>query len=88
MTGRNHHVAVFGGIADSPTGHDGDTAVILRRTGMVAEVLKQNDYATACIGKKHNAPSREISPRSLFNNWPTAWGFDYFHGVVDSQTSQ
>lgn len=88
LTGRNHHVAATGGIADAATGYDGYTMVIPKRTGMVAEVLRQNGYATAWLGKNHNTPPWEINPRGPFDNWPTSWGFDYFYGFDGGQTSQ
>lgn len=88
LTGRNHHVAASGGIADAATGYDGYTAEIPRRTGMVSEVLRQNGYATAWIGKNHNTPPWDINPRGPFDNWPNAWGFDYFYGFNGGQTSE
>lgn len=88
LTGRNHHVAATGGIAESATGFDGYTAILPKRTGMIAEVLRQNGYATAWIGKNHNTAPWEINPRGPFNNWPNAWGFDYFYGFMGGQTSQ
>lgn len=88
LTGRNHHVAASGGIAESATGYEGYTAVIPKRTGMIAEVLRQNGYATAWLGKNHNTPPWDINPRGPFDNWPNAWGFDYFYGFMGGQTSQ
>ncbi|TCM14009.1 arylsulfatase [Novosphingobium sp. PhB165] len=88
LTGRNHHVAAAGGIAESATGYDGYTAIIPKRTGMVAEVLRQNGYSTAWLGKNHNTPPWDINPRGPFDNWPTGWGFDYFYGFHGGQTSQ
>jgi arylsulfatase len=88
LTGRNHHVAATGGIAESATGYDGYVMTIPKRTGMMAEVLRQNGYTTAWIGKNHNTPPWEISPRGPFDNWPTAWGFEYFYGFMGGQTSQ
>lgn len=88
LTGRNHHMAAMGGIADNATGYEGYTAIIPKRTGMVAEVLRQNGYATAWIGKNHNTPPWDINPRGPFDNWPNAWGFDYFYGFNSGQTSQ
>jgi arylsulfatase A-like enzyme len=88
LTGRNHHMTAMGGIADNATGYDGYTAIIPKRTGMIAEVLHQNGYATAWIGKNHNTPPWDINPRGPFDNWPNAWGFDYFYGFNSGQTSQ
>ena len=88
LTGRNHHVAATGGIAEASTGYDGYTSIIPKRTGMIAEVLRQNGYATAWIGKNHNTSPWEINPRGPFDNWPNAWGFDFFYGFMGGQTSQ
>ena len=88
LTGRNHHVAGFGGVAESASGYDGYIATIPKRTGMVAEVLRQNGYATSWFGKNHNTPPWELTPRGPFGNWPSAWGFDYFYGFNGGQTSQ
>jgi arylsulfatase len=78
----------MGGIADNATGYDGYTAIIPKRTGMVAEVLHQNGYATAWLGKNHDTPPWDVNPRGPFDNWPNAWGFDYFYGFNGGQTSQ
>ena len=88
LTGRNHHVCTFGGIAESATGYDGYLAVIPKRAGMVAEVLRQNGYATAWFGKNHNTPPWDITPSGPFDHWPTSWGFQYFYGFNGGQTSQ
>jgi arylsulfatase A-like enzyme len=80
ITGRNHHSAAFGVIAETATGYDGYTAVLPRSAGTVGEVLRQNGYMTAWIGKNHNTPTWEASAAGPFDRWPNGLGFDYFYG--------
>ena len=54
ITGRNHHSSATGVIAELATGYDGYTTVIPRSHGSVGEVLRQNGYMTAWIGKNHS----------------------------------
>ncbi len=55
----------------------------------VADLMKQNGYATACIGKWHlgltfgkSGGKRNLS--KPIENGPTALGFDYFFGIAAS----
>ncbi|RCJ07545.1 arylsulfatase [Cupriavidus necator] len=88
LTGRNHHSAAFGSIAEVATGYEGFTAVLPRSTGTVAEVLRQNGYMTAWIGKDHNTPPWEASAAGPFDRWPNGLGFDYFYGFMGGDTDQ
>jgi arylsulfatase A-like enzyme len=88
ITGRDHHVASTGVITELATGYDGYTGIIPRSTGTVAEILKQNGYATAWIGKNHNTPAWETSEVGPFDHWPSGLGFDYFYGFNGGDTSQ
>jgi len=80
LTGRNHHAVASGSIADVSLDEAGYTSVIPRSAATIAEVLKENGYDTAFVGKNHNTPNWENSPVGPFDNWPNAWGFDYFYG--------
>ena len=53
LTGRDHHVAGTGVITELATGYDGYTGIIPKSAGTVSEILRQNGYATAWIGKNH-----------------------------------
>ena len=55
ITGRNHHSAATASIMETATGYDGYTCVLPRSCGTIGEVLRQNGYMTAWIGKNHNA---------------------------------
>jgi arylsulfatase len=80
ITGRNHHSASFAGITEVATGYDGYTCVLPKDCGTVGEVLRQNGYMTAWIGKNHNTPTWETSAAGPFDRWANGMGFDYFYG--------
>jgi arylsulfatase len=80
LTGRNHHSVSSGVIQEAATGYDGYTGVIPRSAGTIAEVLRQNGYMTAWIGKNHNTPTWEASAAGPFDHWANGLGFDYFYG--------
>jgi arylsulfatase len=88
LTGRNHHVAGTGAITELATGYDGYTGIIPKSTGTVAEVLRQNGYATGWVGKNHNTPIWETSEIGPFDRWANGLGFDYFYGFNAGDTSQ
>jgi arylsulfatase len=80
ITGRNHHSASFAGITELATGYDGYCCVLPKDCGTVGEVLRQNGYMTAWIGKNHNTPTWEASAAGPFDRWANGLGFDYFYG--------
>src|SRR5262245_1146813 len=80
LTGRNHHSVSTGVIQEAATGYDGYTCVLPRNAGTIAEVLRQNGYMTAWIGKNHNTPTWEASAAGPFDHWANGLGFDYFYG--------
>ncbi len=80
ITGRNHHSAASGVIGEAATGYDGYTSIIPKSAGSIGEVLRQNGYMTAWIGKNHNTPAWEISAAGPFDRWANGLGFDYFYG--------
>ncbi len=88
LTGRNHHVAGTGVITEAATGYDGYTGIIPKRTGTIAEVLRQHGYATAWFGKNHNTPDWETSQLGPFDRWPSGLGFDYFYGFMGGDMDQ
>ncbi|RJF98551.1 arylsulfatase [Noviherbaspirillum saxi] len=88
LTGRNHHSAGTGTIAEGASGYEGYTAVLPRSTGTVAEVLRQNGYMTGWVGKNHNTPPWETSAAGPFDRWPNGLGFDYFYGFHGGDTDQ
>jgi arylsulfatase len=80
ITGRNHHSAATASITEAASGYDGYTTILPRSTGTIGEVLRQNGYMTAWIGKNHNTPTWETSAAGPFDRWANGLGFDYFYG--------
>jgi arylsulfatase A-like enzyme len=88
LTGRNHHSVGTGVIQELATGYPGYTSVIPKSAATIAEVLRQNGYNTAQLGKNHNVPDWQNNPAGPFDNWPNHMGFDYFYGFNSGETNQ
>lgn len=88
LTGRNHHSAHFGCVADAICGYPGYDTMIGKDTATVAEVLRQNGYATSWFGKNHNLAPWLATSSGPFDSWPTGLGFDYFYGFNFGMTNQ
>ena len=88
ITGRNHHSTGFAGITELATGYDGYCCILPRNCGTVGEVLRQNGYMTAWIGKNHNTPTWETSAAGPFDRWANGLGFDYFYGFNAGDANQ
>lgn len=88
LAGRNHHTISTGVIIEMGTGFPGYTGIIPRSTGLVAQTLRDNGFATSMFGKWHNTPEPDISPGGPFDRWPTGLGFDYFYGFNQGETHQ
>ncbi|MFO1123028.1 MAG: arylsulfatase [Hyphomicrobiales bacterium] len=88
LTGRNHHSAGFGVIAEQATGFPGYDSIITKDKATIGRILKDNGYNTSWFGKNHNTPGFQISTMGPFDQWPTGMGFDYFYGFMGGDTSQ
>jgi arylsulfatase A-like enzyme len=82
LTGRNHHSAGTGVITEIGVAYPGYSGQIPKSAAMFAEVLRQNGYSTAFIGKNHNIADWETSISGPFDRWPSLQGFDYFYGFI------
>ena len=88
ITGRNHHSAGFGVVAEIATGYPGYDSIIRPENGTIGAILKGNGYWTSWFGKDHNTPFYQASVAGPFDQWPTGLGFDYFYGFVGGDASQ
>jgi arylsulfatase len=88
MTGRNHHSAGFGVIAEQATGYPGYNSIITRDKATIGRILRDNGYRTSWFGKDHNTPAFQASQVGPFEQWPVGMGFEYFYGFVGGDTSQ
>ena len=57
ITGRNHHSAGFGVIAEQSTGFPGYDSIIGPDNATIGNILKDHGYATSWFGKNHNTPT-------------------------------
>src|SRR5271154_5077101 len=89
ITGRNHHSVGYGVIGELSTGYPGYDSVIGPESATVAEILKENGYATSWFGKDHNVPGFQYSTTAgPFEQWPVGLGFQYFYGFLGGETDQ
>jgi arylsulfatase len=88
LTGRNHHSAGMGSVAEVATGALGNDSVRPNSVATVAEMLRLNGYNTGAVGKMHQTPTWEVSMSGPFDRWPTGDGFEKFYGFVGGETNQ
>ena len=88
LTGRNHHTNNAGAIMEIATAFPGNTGVRPQSVTPLAEILRQNGYATAAFGKYHETAPWEVSVSGPFDRWPTRSGFDKFYGFIGGETNQ
>lgn len=88
LTGRNHHAAGMGYLADFDTGFDNARGAISPRAATVAEILKDNGYGTYALGKWHLVPPAQCSPVGPFDDWPTQRGFNRYYGFLGGEDDQ
>jgi len=88
LTGRNHHSVGMGVITEMADGYPGYSGQIPKTAAMFPEVLRQNGYNTAYIGKNHQIASWETSIAGPFDRWPSLQGFEHFYGFIGGETNQ
>lgn len=88
LTGRNHHSSHMGRFNDDHYGAPGYDTYLPMENGTVAEVLRENGYATFAVGKYNATPHDDGSLAGPFNRWPTGRGFDHFYGYHPAAGSQ
>ncbi len=87
ITGRNHHSAGFGVIAEHHrvSRHN---SIIGADNATVGNILKDHGYATSWFGKNDNTPTCAYSTPGPFDQWPSGMGFDYFYGLIGGESDQ
>ena len=84
ITGRNHHANHMGRFNDDKYGAPGYDTYLPMENGTMAEILRENGYATFCVGKYNSAPFENSTNAGPFNRWPTNRGFDHYFGYNPS----
>ncbi|GAB3284549.1 arylsulfatase [Parahaliea aestuarii] len=88
LTGRESHRANVGTVMNVANSYPGYQGLLNPHTATIAEMLRQQGYSTAAIGKWHLAPTWETSPVGPFDHWPTGVGFEKFYGFMGGETDQ
>ena len=88
LTGRNAHSVGMGAVPEGSMGFPGYHVSIPRSAATVLEILRQNGYGTAWIGKTHLTPMHEITAAGPFDRWPTGMGAEYLYGFFGPGVSQ
>jgi Sulfatase len=69
ITGRNHHSAHFGMVAEGATGYPGYDAIVKQDTTTIGTILWNNGYATSWFGKSHNVAGWLATQAGPFGQW-------------------
>jgi len=88
LTGRAPHAVGMRSVSNFRTGFPNQLGHITNHAATVAEVLREEGYATFCVGKWHLAPMEQCSAAGPFDQWPLARGFDRFYGFMEGETDQ
>ncbi|MFV0463632.1 MAG: sulfatase-like hydrolase/transferase [Nostocoides sp.] len=88
ITGRNHHTAEMGALAEVASSQPGYTGMRPPTVAPISQMLNLNGYSTGHFGKCHTCPPWETSPSGLMTHWPAHEGFDTFYGFFGADTSQ
>lgn len=88
LTGRNNHAVGMGTITNWSNGYPGYTGSIPRSAALLPQILRENGYATACIGKWHLIPDSEMTQSGPYDHWPTQQGCDEYYGFLGGETNQ
>jgi arylsulfatase A-like enzyme len=88
LTGRNHHAVGMRAISNFDTGFPNMRGAIPRSAATLAEILRDNGFATFATGKWHLAPMAECSAAGPYTNWPLQKGFDRYYGFLQGETDQ
>ena len=88
LTGRSQHAVGMRSVSNFRTGFPHQLGHISNHAATVAEVLRDEGYATFCTGKWHLAPMEQSSAAGPFQQWPLGRGFDRFYGFLEGETDQ
>lgn len=88
LTGRSQHAVGMRAVSNFRTGFPNQLGHISNHAATIAEVLREEGYATFCAGKWHLAPMEQCSAAGPFDQWPLARGFDRFYGFLEGETDQ
>ncbi|HEX5613515.1 MAG TPA: arylsulfatase [Acidimicrobiia bacterium] len=87
LTGLNPHDAGLGSVAHSDAGFPGYAMELAPNAATMAEILRDQGYATFMVGKWHLSKDSDQSDGAPKHSWPCQRGFDRYYGVLDAFTN-
>ncbi len=88
LTGRNHHTVGMRSVTNFASGYPNTRGSITRHAATMAELLREEHYATFAVGKWHLCPGEDMTQAGPFQNWPLQRGFDRYYGFLPGETDQ
>ena len=88
LTGRNHHTVGMRSISNFDSGYPHMRGHITNHAATVAEVLRDEGYATFAVGKWHLCAMENASAAGPYDQWPCQRGFDRYYGFLEGETDQ
>ncbi len=88
LTGRNHHEVGMRSVSNFNTGFPNMRGHVTNHAATMAEVLRDEGYATFAIGKWHLCQMEDASAAGPYDQWPCQRGFDRFYGFLQGETDQ
>lgn len=87
LTGLNPHRAGVGHVAQDDPGFPGYRAELADDVVTMAETLRDEGWATFCVGKWHLCRDADTSAAGPMHSWPVQRGFERFYGILDAFTN-
>jgi arylsulfatase A-like enzyme len=88
LTGRNHHTVGMRSLSNFDSGYPHMRGHISNHAATVAEVLRDEGYATFALGKWHLCAMENASAAGPYDQWPCQRGFDRYYGFLEGETDQ
>ena len=88
LTGRNHTTNGMACITEAAVGFPNANGHIPPECATLAEMLVDEGFSTAAVGKWHLTAEDEMNMASTKRDWPLGKGFDRFYGFLGAETNQ
>lgn len=88
LTGRNHHSVGMSMLSNADSGFPGKRGFVGHNAAMVQELLRDNGYNTAALGKWHLTPMDQTTSAGPFDQWPLGRGFERYYGFLEGLNDQ
>jgi arylsulfatase A-like enzyme len=87
LTGLNPHDAGVGSVPHSDAGFPGYAMELTEHASTLAEILRDNGFATMAVGKWHLTLDALHNAAADKRSWPCQRGFERYYGVLDAFTN-